>query len=297
MNNIEYIRLSIELHLFFDRIMKEHSFFLETSFTEKNKDFKKIAQNYKQIFSDILTETIYLADGNISRDLLNSGEIVTKDTLQAERKTNDLTSSYIDVDITMRELNLRSGMINVTDELVYEISNLNRQTIPVIKELINFKNKILNDVLSCKMYTSNYPLLINHIMNEAKMYHMLLSRVESRRVFTEKELYEQELFWNNIMKEHAEFIRGLLDPSEDKLIDIADEYAEDYSFIIKSYNSNPVYLSKISLDETIKFQNFKITGEEGILNCKIKSIIIPLLADPVVREVNHFIRILKYINR
>ena len=33
MNNNEYIRLSLELHLFFDRIMKEHSLFLETSFT------------------------------------------------------------------------------------------------------------------------------------------------------------------------------------------------------------------------------------------------------------------------
>ena len=41
MNRKEYIRLSLELHLFFDRIMKEHSFFLETGFTEKNKQEKK----------------------------------------------------------------------------------------------------------------------------------------------------------------------------------------------------------------------------------------------------------------
>ena len=40
MNRKEYIRLS-ELHLFFDRIMKEHSFFLETGLTEKNKQEKK----------------------------------------------------------------------------------------------------------------------------------------------------------------------------------------------------------------------------------------------------------------
>ena len=34
---------------------------------------------------------------------------------------------------------------------------------------------------------------------------------------------------------------------------------------------------------SINFRNFKIAGEEGILNCEIKSIIIPLLADHVVR--------------
>ena len=43
MNNVEYVRLSLELHLFFDRIMKEHSFFLEAAFTEKDSDLKKEA--------------------------------------------------------------------------------------------------------------------------------------------------------------------------------------------------------------------------------------------------------------
>lgn len=134
-------------------------------------------------------------------------------------------------------------------------------------------------------------------MNEAKMYLNLLSKIESRSLFTTNELYEQELFWNNIMKEHAEFIRGLLDPSEEKLILTADKYALEYDMIIKNYSDNPSYLTNISLDETISFGNFKVTGEEGILNCKIKSIIIPLLADHVVREANHFIRILKNIKK
>lgn len=41
MNWKEYIRLSLELHLFFDRIMKEHSFFLETGFTKKTNKKKR----------------------------------------------------------------------------------------------------------------------------------------------------------------------------------------------------------------------------------------------------------------
>ena len=55
-------------------------------------------------------------------------------------------------------------------------------------------------------------------------------------------------------------------------------------------------LKKISLKKTIEFREFKIAGEEGIIKCKIKSIIIPLLADHVVREANHFIRILRNYN-
>lgn len=125
------------------------------------------------------------------------------------------------------------------------------------------------------------------------MYLNLLTKVEQREPFTETYIYEQELFWNNIMKEHAEFIRGLLDTTEKELILIADKYAIDYEEILKKYSNNPNYLTSISLQETLNFRDFKIAGEEGILNCKIRSIIIPLLADHVVREANHFIRILR----
>ena len=95
------------------------------------------------------------------------------------------------------------------------------------------------------------------------------------------------------MKEHAEFIRGLLDPSENELILTADRFSNDYEMILKNYTRNYNNLTAISLNETIKLRDFKIAGEEGILNCKIKSIIIPLLADHVLREANHFIRILR----
>lgn len=293
MSHSEYIRISLELHLFFDRIMKEHSFFLEAGFLEKNKAFKNVARDFQKAFSEILKDAIELADENVSSELLNAGEIVTKDTLEAEVKTNALAGSSLDTDITRSELSLKSGSVDVSENLISSISALNKQTLPLVKELINFKSDILKNVLDCKMYTTNYPLLISHIMNEAKMYYTLLNKLENRTMLTEKEFYEQEIFWNRIMKEHAEFIRGLLDPSEEELILTADKYAEEYKMIIENYKNNQMYLNNMSLSETIKFRDFKIAGEEGILNCKIKSIIIPLLADHVVREANHFIRILE----
>lgn len=213
--------------------------------------------------------------------------------MDAENKTSVLSESNIDTSITMSELNLRSGDINATQELLHKVNATNKQTLLVVEDLIYFKNDILNRVLSCKMYTTNYPLLIQYIMNEAKMYHDLLSKVESKTMFTSKDIYEQELFWNNIMKEHAEVIRGLLDSSEENLVLTADKFADEYKMILQNYSDNPTYLTSTSLNETINFRDFKVTGEEGILNCKIKSIIIPLLADHVVREANHFIRILK----
>lgn len=54
MNNNEYVRLSLELHLFFDRIIKEHSLFLEAAFMERDKELKNIAREFQRTFSDIL---------------------------------------------------------------------------------------------------------------------------------------------------------------------------------------------------------------------------------------------------
>lgn len=39
LSTIDYIRQSLELHLFFARIMKEHSFFFELGFTPRDSRF------------------------------------------------------------------------------------------------------------------------------------------------------------------------------------------------------------------------------------------------------------------
>ena len=291
MNQNEYIRLSLELHLFFDRIMKEHSLFLEASFMEKDRELKRIANDFQRFFSRILDDVTTLANGNISSSFMESLEMVTSNTLDAENKTSKLSGIDIDTNITVKELNLKSGNINL--DLLDNISAINKRTLMMVSNLISFKEDVLNRVLSCELYTTNYPLLITHITNEAKMYYNLLTKIENREVFTDRYIYEQELFWNNIMKEHAEFIRGLLDPSEVELMKTSNQFAIDYNNIIRNYTNNPAVLTNVSLNETLNFKKFKVAGEEGILNCKIKSIIIPLLADHVVREANHFIRILR----
>lgn len=292
MNQNEYVRLSLELHLFFDRIMKEHGLFLEAAFTEKEEEEKRIANHFGKAFSEVLENIIPLANGNVSREFVESFEMVTLNTLEAEKKTSDFLGIPINTNITMQESLLKGGNPMIDMNTMNQISNMNKKTIPLIEQFIRFKEDILNKVLSCKMYTANYPLMISHFANEAKMYHNLLSRVEEKRPFTKEYMYEQELFWNHIMKEHAEFIRGMLDPSEEKLILTADKFNEEYKMILNRYSNNPNYLTKSSLTETLNFRDFKIIGEEGILHCKIKGVILPLLSDHVVREANHFIRIL-----
>lgn len=297
MNPSEYIRLSLELHLFFDRIMKEHSFFLEASFTEKDKRLKQIVSNFEKQFAAILEEAISLANKNISTNFIQADEMITKNTLEAENKTSRLSGIPINTNITTKELSLKSGRNNPTPQFLSRISNLNRKTLPLIQNFIQFKENLLQNVLSCKIYTTNYPLLINHIKNEAQMYYELLLKIERREVLPNSYIIRQELLWNDIMKEHAQFIRGLLDPTEEELIKTANQFVLEYQTILDKYKNNPSMLLQVSKKEAEKIKEFKLAGLEGILDCKIKSIILPLLSDHVLREANHFLRILKTINQ
>ena len=95
--------------------------------------------------------------------------------------------------------------------------------------------------------------------------------------------------------EHALFIRGLLDPGEEALVDTADDFAESYRRLLEtSAAANDAAMCRgNTLALTRKFRDFKRAGAEGIEACKIRSIILPLLADHVLREANHYIRLLE----
>ena len=83
-----YVKKSLELHLFFGKIMKEHAIFLEAGFTKANSDFANAAEGYKNEFENILSRTTNLSRGIISQDVLCSQEIVTLYTLDAEKQTH-----------------------------------------------------------------------------------------------------------------------------------------------------------------------------------------------------------------
>lgn len=52
-------------------------------------------------------------------------------------------------------------------------------------------------------------------------------------------------------------------------------------------------VSERMLNTTVGIRDFKKQGTEGLVNCTIRYIAYPLLGDHVVREANHYIRLLK----
>lgn len=298
----EYVILSLETHLFFGRIMKEHSLFLLAGFPAKETGFIQQADRFREEFEDGLRKTVTLADGIVSESVLNSGEVVTEFTQKAECQTRDLTGIPIDIELTKAEERLRAGnCAMVNREIVSRVRMLNRQMLKSLNGLIAFKEEVLGEMTRCRLYTTNYPLLIEHILREAKLYRQMISELERRGRITVPDLRNLELFWNQIMMEHAQFIRGLLDPAECELLETANGFADDYCRLLeeareqdrKAMNA----LTTRTLRITKQYQQFKTAGTEGITGCRIRSVILPLLADHVLREANHYLRILEYAQK
>ncbi len=298
----EYVILSLETHLFFGRIMKEHSLFLLAGFPAKETEFIQRADRFREEFEDGLRKTVKLADGVVSESALSSGEIVTEFTRKAECQTRNLTGILIDETITEAEERLHAGdCVTVNREIVCQVRMLNQQMQKSLNGLISFKEEILREMTGCKLYTANYPLLIAHILREAKLYRQIIFELEKRGRVSAPDIKNLEIFWNQIMMEHAQFIRGLLDPTECELLETADGFAQDYCRLLEEAREQDRKamhaLTARTLQTTKQYQQFKTAGTTGITGCEIRSIILPLLADHVLREANHYLRILEHAQK
>ncbi len=296
----DFIRLSLELHLFFVRIMKEHSFFLEVGFTPKDNSFTRTADEFRREFDRLLGDVVSISNGVISDKTLNSGEFFTPYTGDAESASSYYTGIRIPINLTKAEYNLMAGdSVSMNPQLEQKVISINNRAISLVSDLISFKNTILNRVISCKMFTVNYPLLIDHIMREAKLYLQTILRLQNREeINIEEEALETEVFWNRIMAEHSKFIRGLLDPTENELINTAHDFGNEFDQLTleaKAAMNMTIPESKVtedSINATERIHDFKEQGTQGLLQCKIKSIILPLLGDHTLREANHYLRLL-----
>lgn len=297
----EFIKQSLGLHLFFLRIMKEHAFFLEASFTKKNANLARQADSLKVRLEALLQNVVTLSNGVVEPGVLLSGEVITPYTLSAEVATQNFTGIRLATGITRQEMSLTGSESMMPNPILErKVVMLNRSVMALVTELISFKKMVLNEVLSCMIYTTNYPLLIEHILREAEFYMEMLRKLQNREdINSDKLALENEIFWNNIMGEHAEFIRGLLDPTEEVLMKTANNFAIQFKELTneaKEALDKTIPMKKVtddSLAATQKIKEFKAAGDQALLNCKIRSIIVPLLADHVLREANHYLRLLR----
>ncbi len=297
LSNQSFVKQSLDINLFFLRILKEHALFIEASLPSKNAILAEQSRMFNRTFENLLNEAVNISYGIVSP----SDAIVTKYTYDAEKATSFLTGIPINTNITQAEIYLNHPYSQVpTNPMIVDyVYNLNNRAIQAAENIVKFKTFILENVLSCRLFTSNYPLLMEHITREAAFYVDLLMKLQTRTTLDVlKDAVKQEAFWNQIMAEHSKFMRGLLDPLEETLFDIANKFGYEFDELTADALQAADEISMLpkvtqdSKEAAKRLKDFKSQGTEGLIACNIKSIILPLLADHVLREANHYLILL-----
>lgn len=293
----EFVRVSLEINLFFQRIMKEHLFFIETNLQKVEAANIQEAHALKKSFEQLLSETVSYANGVISEEAIQANEFVTPYTLAAEKTTSELTGASINTRITKEELQLVSDpYCNYGERLEEIICDLNNRSLNILEQVIVFQKKLIDLSLKCKIFITLYDELLEHVAREAIYYRATLKSLQHRQK-PKKTLCEELNFWNNIMGEHAQFIDGLLDPTEEALKDRAESFAKMFERLVeKCAKLAEKEILERSSGATEDIRDYKSAATKGSLECQIKSIFPPLLGDHVLREANHYLRILKTLS-
>ena len=290
----EYIQRSLENNLFWLRIMKEHAIFIESSLPPTEKSIALEADNFNQLFEDLLAVTIELANGSISQESLQSGIFYTQFTLEAEQITQKTTGIRINTDLTYFETNIEpiSTYSNSPVNKEQEIFLLNRNILSKMNSFMGFQTDVLNSQLSCKIITEEYTAILIHVLHEGRKYINILTSLQDRELPTENNLLQDENFWNAIMSDHAKVMRGRFDPSEANLFNEANGFAMVYDSLLVS-QEEPWFL-EYSLSTTQEIGDFKTYTTQGLIECKIKAIMLPLFTDHLLREANYYIQLLLF---
>lgn len=249
-----FVVRSLDEIRFWSRIMKEHSFFLRLGFRCEDTQLINEANHYQAVFDDI--------------------------EKRAHAYSNDTDPQ------TIREFNT-------------EVHS-------AAAHIWAFKRKVLGLILQCKLPgQNNFPLLVDHISREANYFRNRLEELNNGRLEPVHDaIIDENVFFLKIMADHAKFIGHLLDPSERKLVEQAREFSQEFDTLLYQAidlssmrpQSQTVPLLSQFVDEnrvSVKsLRDFKKTARDLIAECRIKSIIHPLLADHVFREAERFLFIL-----
>lgn len=293
-----YISRSLELNLFFLRIMNEHSLLIEASLPAQNAGLAAQANTFKNQFRDLLAETVPMADGHVSPSVLNSGELVTEDTEKLEEMTQQFTGINIDTALTRSELQLKAGLGE--PHMEPQVSDLNNRAISLTNALIEFKTMLLSERKICATFTEMFYSELEHLRDEAQHYVSELQTLQLKRnPATKKGVINEKVFWDDKMADHAEFIQHLLDPSEKLWIIKARGLASRFHRLKIRANAakDRGILNKrlriLLLDEitaTKSLAGLKDAIADAYQECKVKALFLPIWPDHVLREAHHFLR-------
>lgn len=221
----------------------------------------------------------------------------------------------------------RTGRINDERQFVKFITD----SMDVVTEFLRFKRHLVHQMLVCRISGNNPPLMIDHMAREAEYVLAIFGRIKDQAKNPHLSKTRENVFWLRIMTDHTKFIAGRLDPSERAIINTVEDFSHEFDDLFLEANDfysmlthpsqlplpavgkkakklgynmlphlkPPVYERFVRDVRTsvLRLRDFKKALYKMTEECRVASIIPPLLADHVRREADHFLMILAMMEK
>lgn len=296
-NDVEFIRGSINNGLYYLRSIREYCATIQLSFFGVNEEYIKTAEMFALKCEELGKPLIEYANGNVSQESLDTDIFVTPYTLPLEKLTEKLFGININTELTEQELKLKSGVIVPTQELISNLEKINAQATVLVTNFIEFCREIFAGQEKREIFLYLWPCLILLIMEDCKTYKNILERLKTRSSADPTFVATYEYNFNKFLRDIALFLRNFACPSNEDIFIKLQSFVSEFNYLLEEYKalpmspSNQEKLTAKSKDLVQRFSSYVEELIKMVLDEKIYFTVAPIALDNMYTSVNFF----KYI--
>jgi len=296
-DNKEIAYESLANHLYFGGSIRSFCSTIGLTFFKNNQDYidRAIALGYRA--TDIINKAILLMNKELASEVLNSDVYITPYTKKLDLLTQELfnISLLIQIDKDIEILKSR-GEVSFNEEYMKKIDDLNNLAISLINDFKEFCNEIRINLDNQELFSYLYPDFFNYMYDEISVYGRDIDRIKSKKDYTKFYLNEFTYYFNELLRESALYIRGLLDTKYQDVFDMASFYVNAFSNLTEKYlKSNNADLSIETEKLVVNYKKFVSDTIEKLLISKVYFITPPLTLDNFLTNINVYLFIIKYV--
>lgn len=177
-------------------------------------------------------------------------------------------------------------------------------------EFFCYLRRLLHFMMTCRLGGHNFPLFLDHLSRETEYFLRLLSDMQQgKKVLNGCTKAREDMFWLRIMADHAKFICHLLDPSEENLIAMSQDFAREFDVLylqgrdlasMQAYCEEAMAFRRFLQDvraAVARMRDFNKAAYDLIEECKLLGLIPAMMADHLRREAEHFLMLLSLMEK
>lgn len=295
-NDTLFVQQSLTDNLFYLRTIRDFTVNIELSLPVKYQSYIDTARDFRKRCDEYLEKVLELSNNTLLTSFWDTGIFITPYTLSTELLTEKLFGIDLNTVLTEEEekLNTVQNAPTPTEDQLIVIEQLNNDAIILATNFFDYVSSILNDMLTQEVFSYSYPLFYNFMLREIGLYINDLKRINEKTSIDPIFVLGYESRYSLSMKNIAQFISGLADPSQEAIIQKAREFEQRFSEILDEYNKSnldPTFqneLSQMTLATVQEFQDFLETIIKRILNKELYFIVEPLFWDNLFTFILYF---------